>query len=119
MGSRGARPRHGVVGALAALKRRSLSRHDQPTSEQGPRRARRNDMHNAYIIEIDEEAVAIAARDAGGFRFHAALHAVNQLDGRLYPSLREATRAARAVINAGGRDALGGKARASKHLVGE
>jgi hypothetical protein len=54
-------------------------------------------MHNAYIIEIDEEAVGIAARDRGGFRFHAAVHACNRLDGRIFPSVREATRAARAV----------------------
>jgi hypothetical protein len=54
-------------------------------------------MHSAYIIEIDEEAVGIAARDRGGFRFHAAVHAFNRLDGQIFPSVREATRAARAV----------------------
>ncbi len=57
-------------------------------------------MHNAYIIEIGDEAVGIAARDRGGFRFHAALHAFNGLDGRLFPSVKEATRAARALLGA-------------------
>ena len=55
-------------------------------------------MRNAYIIEIDDEAVGVAARDRGGFRFHAALHAFNGLDGRLFPTLKEATRAARALL---------------------
>ena len=56
-------------------------------------------MHNAYIIEIDEEAVGIAARAEGGFRFHAALHAFNGIDGRLFPSVQEAARAARAAAS--------------------
>jgi len=60
-------------------------------------------MRNAYIIEIDDEAVGIAARDRGGFRFHAALHAFSGLDGRLFPSLKEATRAARALVDGAGR----------------
>ena len=62
-------------------------------------------MRNAYIIEIDDEAVGIAARDSGGFRFHAALHAFSGLDGRLFPSLKEATRAARAFLNNANRPA--------------
>jgi hypothetical protein len=57
----------------------------------------RDPMHNAYIIEIQDEAVGIAARDRGGFRFHAAVHVVSRLDGQIFPSVREATRAARAV----------------------
>jgi hypothetical protein len=64
-----------------------------------PRVARQDKMHNAYIIEIGDEAVAIAARDVGGFRLHAALRACSGLDGRLFPSLGEATRAARAAMN--------------------
>ena len=60
-------------------------------------------MRNAYIIEIDDEAVGIAARDDGGFRFHAALQAFSGLDGQLFPSLKEATRAARAMLNGVGR----------------
>jgi N-acetyl-beta-hexosaminidase len=64
----------------------------------GSRQARKKEMRNAYIIEIDDEAVGIAARDRGGFRFHAALQALNGLDGRLFRSLKEAARAARVVL---------------------
>jgi hypothetical protein len=66
-------------------------------------------MRNAYIIEIDDEAVGIAARDRDGFRFHAALRAFNGLDGRLFPSLKEATRAARALLIAGRSAAMPGR----------
>ena len=69
-------------------------------------------MRNAYIIEIEDEAVGIAARDRGGFRFHAARGAVNGLEGRLFPSLKDATKAARALLNGdrivAGRDGRGG-----------
>jgi hypothetical protein len=58
-------------------------------------------MRNAYIIEIDDEAVGIAARDRGGFRFHAARGAFSGLEGRLFPSLKDATKAARALLNGG------------------
>ena len=57
-------------------------------------------MFKAYVIEIDDEAVGIAARDDSGFRFHAAEHAFNALDGQLFPTLRHATAAARALIAA-------------------
>jgi hypothetical protein len=55
-------------------------------------------MHKAYIIEVDDEAVGIAARDRGGFRFHSALHALNGLDGRFFATVLDATRAARALV---------------------
>lgn len=54
-------------------------------------------MFNAYVIEIDDEAVGIAARDQSGYRFHAAAHAFNALDGRLFTTVREAAAAARAL----------------------
>jgi hypothetical protein len=57
-------------------------------------------MRNAYIIEIQDEAVGIAAREERGFRFHAAAHAFQQLDGRLFPSLQQANRAVRTVQRA-------------------
>ncbi len=69
-------------------------------------------MRNAYIIEIDDEAVGVAARDRGGFRFHAARHTFSGLEGRLFPSLKDATKAARALLiggrAVGGRDSRGG-----------
>jgi hypothetical protein len=58
-------------------------------------------MHPAYVIEIDEEAVGIAGRDRGGFRFHASDHTFDMLDGRLFRAVRDATLAARAVIDLG------------------
>jgi len=60
-------------------------------------------MRNAYIIEINDEAVGVVARDGGGFRFHAALQTFNRLDGRLFPSLRQASRAARTLMSGGDR----------------
>jgi hypothetical protein len=65
-------------------------------------------MRNAYIIEIQDEAVGIAAREGRGFRFHAAAHAFQQLDGRLFPSLQQANRAVQTVQ----KTAAGGGARA-------
>ena len=90
-------------GSIGRCRRsRSAARTSLP-SKSGPRLARRNhDMHKAYIIEIGDEAVGIAARDQGGFRFHAALHALNDLNGRLFPSVLDATRAARALVDRGG-----------------
>jgi len=57
-------------------------------------------MYNAYVIEIEETAVGIAARDEGGFRFHAADHAFNALDGQLFATVRLAAAAARALTEA-------------------
>jgi hypothetical protein len=57
-------------------------------------------MFKAYVIEIDDEAVGIAARDDSGYRFHAAGHAFNALDGQLFPTVRHAAAAARALIAA-------------------
>jgi hypothetical protein len=65
-------------------------------------------MRNAYIIEIQDEAVGIAAREGRGFRFHAAANAFQQLDGRLFPSLQQANRAVQTIQKAAG----GGGARA-------
>jgi hypothetical protein len=54
-------------------------------------------MHTVYISGVEQEAVGIAARDRGGLRFHAALQTFNKLDGQIFRSALEATRAARAV----------------------
>jgi hypothetical protein len=73
------------------------------SNRQGRRGSRpRSVMHNAYIIEIQDEAVGIAAREGRGFRFHAAAHAFQTLDGRLFSSLQQAHRAALAVQRAVG-----------------
>jgi len=71
-------------------------------------------MFKAYVIEIDDEAVGIAARDESGYRFHAAGHAFNALDGRLFPTVRQAAAAARALIAAkSSRQAAGSRRRAA------
>ena len=57
-------------------------------------------MVKAYVIEIDDEAVGIAAQDDSGYRFHAAGHAFNALDGQRFSTVRQATAAARALIAA-------------------
>ncbi len=57
-------------------------------------------MANAYVIEIDDEAVGIAARDETGFRFHASAHAFNALDGQVFATVRQAAAAARALLSA-------------------
>jgi hypothetical protein len=57
-------------------------------------------MHNAYIIEVQDEAVGVAAREGRSFRFHAAVQAFRQLDGRLFASLQQANRAVQAVQKA-------------------
>lgn len=59
--------------------------------------AAQNIMANAYVIEIDDEAVGIAAREESGYRFHAAGHAFNTLDGQLFATVRQAAAAARAL----------------------
>jgi hypothetical protein len=57
-------------------------------------------MFKAYVIEIDDEAVGIAARHDSGYRFHAAGQAFNTLDGQIFPTVRHAAAAARALIAA-------------------
>jgi hypothetical protein len=57
-------------------------------------------MFNAYVIEIDDEAVGIAARGESGYRFHASAHAFNALDGQVFSTVRQAAAAAQAPIAA-------------------
>jgi hypothetical protein len=90
-----------VLNARGGLARRQFARFSancrvgclQPSGNAGE--PAQNAVFKAYVIEIDDEAVGIAARDESGYRFHAAEHAFNALDGRLFPSLREAAAAAR------------------------
>jgi hypothetical protein len=56
-------------------------------------------MSDNYIIEIRPTAAAtvqagIVVRDGRGFRFFAATHAFNPLEGHLFKNPREAERAA-------------------------
>jgi hypothetical protein len=52
-------------------------------------------MSDTYIIEVASQAAGIVVRDSGGYRFFAASHRFNSLEGQLFRNAREAERAAR------------------------
>jgi hypothetical protein len=51
-------------------------------------------MSDTYIIEVSSQAAGIVVRDPGGYRFFAASHRFNRLEGQLFRSAREAELAA-------------------------
>jgi hypothetical protein len=51
-------------------------------------------MSDTYIIEVLSKAAGIVVRDLGGYRFFAASHRFNSMEGRLFRTAREAERAA-------------------------
>ena len=51
-------------------------------------------MSDSYIIEVSSQAAGIVVRDPGGYRFFAATHRFNRLEGQLFRTVREAQRAA-------------------------
>jgi len=51
-------------------------------------------MSDSYIIEVSSKPAGIVVRDKVGYRFFAANHDFNQLEGRYFSSAREAERAA-------------------------
>jgi hypothetical protein len=51
-------------------------------------------MSDTYIIEVGSQAAGIVVRTSGGYRFFAATHRFNALEGRLFRNAREAERAA-------------------------
>jgi hypothetical protein len=51
-------------------------------------------MSDTYIIEVSSEAAGIVVRDKAGFRFFAATHRFNPLDGQIFKNARDAERAA-------------------------
>jgi hypothetical protein len=58
-------------------------------------------MSDSYIIEVSSQAAGIVVRDTAGFRFFAASHKFNPLEGRLFRSAREAERVARQFLTDG------------------
>jgi hypothetical protein len=52
-------------------------------------------MSDTFIIEIGSQPAGIVVRDSGGYRFFAASHKFNRLEGQLFRNAREAERAAR------------------------
>ena len=49
---------------------------------------------DTYIIEVSQQAAGIVVRDPDGFRFFAATHRFNPMEGQLFANAREAERAA-------------------------
>lgn len=58
-------------------------------------------MSDTYIIEVSSEAAGIVVREKKGFRFFAASHRFNPLDGRVFSSAREAERVATRLLALG------------------
>jgi len=51
-------------------------------------------MSDTYIIEVSSQPAGIVVRDPEGYRFFAATHRFNRLEGQLFRNAREAERAA-------------------------
>ena len=58
-------------------------------------------MSDTYIIEIRSQAAGIVVRNPDGYRFFAASHRFNALEGQLFRNAREAERAATRLANSG------------------
>jgi hypothetical protein len=58
-------------------------------------------MSDTYIIEVSSEAAGIVVREKAGFRFFAATHRFNPLEGRIFSSAREAERVATRFLATG------------------
>jgi hypothetical protein len=54
-------------------------------------------MSEAFVIEVDGEALGLAVRDGRRFRFVSSQPLLNQIDRKLYPSLRAVRNAATKV----------------------
>jgi hypothetical protein len=58
-------------------------------------------MSDNYIIEVGSRAAGIVVRNPDGYRFFAADHRFNALEGQLFRNAREAERAAIRLANKG------------------
>jgi hypothetical protein len=58
-------------------------------------------MSDTYIIEVFSQAAGIVVRDRGGYRFFAATHRFNALEGELFRNAREAEHAAKRLATGG------------------
>jgi hypothetical protein len=58
---------------------------------------RRTAVFDNYIIEIDDQAAGILIRSGGGFAFHALEGTFATLEGRTFPDVVAAERAARKI----------------------
>jgi hypothetical protein len=60
-------------------------------------------MYDTYIIETRKGAAGIVVRDGRGFRFFAATHDFNHLEGQLFGLPKDAEVAAQRHIGASGK----------------
>jgi len=51
-------------------------------------------MSDTFIIEVSSQPAGIVVRGPAGFRFFAASHRFNRLEGQVFRNAREAERAA-------------------------
>jgi hypothetical protein len=58
-------------------------------------------MSENYIIEVGSQAAGIVVRNPDGYRFFAATHRFNSMEGQLFRNAREAERAARRLATGG------------------
>jgi hypothetical protein len=56
-------------------------------------------MSDTYIIEVGSQAAGIVVWNPDGYRFFAATHRFNPLEGQLFRNPREAERAAIRLAN--------------------
>jgi hypothetical protein len=59
------------------------------------------EMSDTFIIEVASQAAGIVVRDPDGYRFFAATHRFNPLEGQLFRNAREAELAARRLMTGG------------------
>jgi hypothetical protein len=64
------------------------------TEEQRPGK-----MSDSYIIEVGSQPAGIVVRNPEGYRFFAATHRFNRLEGQTFRNPREAERAAIRLAN--------------------
>ncbi|MDE5454960.1 hypothetical protein GWE18_19345 [Bradyrhizobium sp. CSA112] len=56
-------------------------------------------MSDTYIIEVGSQPAGIVVRTPGGYRFFAATHQFNRLEGQVFRNAREAERAAQRLAS--------------------
>ena len=56
-------------------------------------------MSETYIIEVASQPAGIVVKNPEGYRFFAASHRFNRLEGQVFRNAREAERAARRLVN--------------------
>jgi len=56
-------------------------------------------MSDIFIIEVGSQTAGIVVRNSDGYRFFAASHLFNPLEGQVFRNAREAERAAVRIAN--------------------